>query len=409
MSLPMTTTHPLQALQAGHLLRPVRASSRRSSSWDRTGANHDWVSVGAGETVTLLEHDGPGCITHFYAAMIMPRITDYRDAIVRCYWEGSSVPSVEVPLGDFFGLSHARIRQFSSQMMAVNPGYGPSHGLNCYFPMPFAEHALITLENRGTETLGGPHGALWFHVDYDVYAEPLPDETLHFHAQFRQELTTEAIGDTPNQTLHDAVNLTGEHNYVALETEGRGHMVGLHLQVHNKGGGWYGEGDDMVFIDDATWPPSIHGTGTEEIFGGGACPNVEYASAYTGFHMIESPDFSGLTGMYRWYVHDPLRFERNIRWTIEHGHANNFANGYASVAYWYQDPIATRQPTLPSRADLLPPLDDRHQDLYERMIATARRARENGDSLGLLRFDELGSAFYRGEWDKTEHLLGTFA
>jgi len=92
----------------------------------------------------------------------------------------------------------------------------------------------------------------------------------------------------------------------------------------------------MVFIDGEAWPPSIHGTGTEEIFGAGACPAREYAGAYHGYHLIESPDYAGLVGAYRWFVQDPIRFTRALRWTVEHGHANNFANEYASVAYWYQ-------------------------------------------------------------------------
>jgi hypothetical protein len=391
------------------LTRNARATSRRSSSWDTTGGNHDFVAVHAGETITLLHQAGPGCVRHLYVAMIMPELSDYRDAILRCYWEGSSVPSVEVPLGDFFGLSHGRVREYSSAMMAVNPGYGGSHGLNCYFPMPFAEHALITLENRGDRTLGGDLGALWFHIDYEIYTDPLPPDTLHFHAQFRQELVTEAIGDHPNQTLHDAVNLDGRHNYVALEAEGSGHMVGLHLQVANRAGGWYGEGDDMVFIDGDTWPPAIHGTGTEEIFGGGACPNVEYSSLYTGFHMIESADYSGLVGMYRWYVHDPIRFQRSIRWTVEHGHANNFANGYASVAYWYQTPLATSQPELPSRDELLPPLDERYPVLRERLQALSRQASEQADQELKHQVNECTRLLFRGDWAVLEERLASIA
>jgi hypothetical protein len=331
--------------------------------------------------------------------MIMPEITDHRDAIVRCYWEGSTQPSVEVPLGDFFGLSHGRIREFSSQMMAVNSGYGGSHGLNCYFPMPFSRHARMTLEHRGDRPLGGALGALWFHVDYEEYDQELPEDTLHFHAHYRQELRTEPIGDEPNTTLHDALNLDGAHNYVALDTTGRGHMVGLHLQVNNVAGGWYGEGDDMVFVDSTAWPPAIHGTGTEEIFGGGACPSVEYARPYTGFHLVESPTYEGLVGMYRWYVQDPIRFTESLRWTLEHGHANNFANGYASVAYWYQDPIAEALPPLPSRADLLPPLDERYPDLRDRLFALILRLREEGDVGVLRRTSECAQHFYHGDWD----------
>ena len=111
----------------------------------------------------------------------------------------------------------------------------------------------------------------------------------------------------------------------------------------------------MVFVDGDAWPPAIHGTGTEEIFGGGACPTREYAGPYHGFHLIESPDWAGLVGAYRWFVQDPIRFTRSLRWTVEHGHANNFANDYASVAYWYQTEPHATFPALPARVALRPP------------------------------------------------------
>jgi Protein of unknown function (DUF2961) len=405
----LNVDHPVLTQHSSHLFRATSAVSRRASSWDRTGRNRDYLTVQPNETVVLMEHDGPGCVTHFYAAMILPDITDYRDAIVRCYWDRSPIPSVEVPLGDFFGVSHARIREVSSQMMAVNPGYGTSHGLNCYFPMPFAEHARITLEHRGERALGGALSALWYHVDYEVYDADLPSDTLRFHAHYRQERPTKAIGDEPNQTLHDAVNLDGRENYVALDTRGRGQMVGLHLQVHNQAGGWYGEGDDMAFIDGVEWPPNIHGTGTEEIFGGGACPNVEYASTYTGFHLVESPSFDGLIGMYRWYVSDPIRFTESLRWTLEHGHANNFGNGYSSVAYWYQDPVAAEFPALPSRADLLPPLPDNYADLRDRFFAATKKAREDNLEEARRRLVDAGKAFYKGDWAAVERELEALA
>lgn len=405
MSAPTTTQHPVFAQQSGHLFQEVPARSRRSSSWDTTGGNADYVSIQPGEVVTLMEQTGPGCVTHFYAAMILPAITDYRDAIIRCYWDGSPRPSVEVPLGDFFGLSHSRIREFSSQMVAVNPGYGASHGLNCYFPMPFSEGARITLEHRGDRTLGGAVGALWYHVDYEVYSDALPPDALRFHAHYRQERQTRAVGEHINKTLHDAINLDGRENYVALDTVGSGQMTGLHLQVLNQAGGWYGEGDDMVFVDDQDWPPAIHGTGTEEIFGGGACPSVEYSSPYTGFHLVESPTFDGLVGMYRWFVNDPIRFRERLRWTVEHGHANNFSNGYASVAYWYQTPQAPAFPDLPSRDDLLPPLDTRYPEFEVRLFRLAREARDSGDLIARHRLNRCATAFYRGDWDAVSREL----
>src|SRR5205823_1963766 len=137
---------------------------------------------------------------------------------------------------------------------------------------------------------------------------------------------------------------------------------------------WYGEGDDMVFIDGDSWPPSIHGTGTEEIFGGGACPSTEYAAHYTGFHQIESPRYGGLVAMYRWYVNDPIHFQQSIRWTVEHGHANNFENVYRSLTYWYQQPRA-KLPPLPSVAELLPPIDDEYEVAQEEFFDHVRRVR----------------------------------
>jgi hypothetical protein len=130
-------------------------------------------------------------------------------------------------------------------------------------------------------------GALWYHIEYETYDRALPDDTLRFHASFRCERRTAPVGDEPNVQLHAANNLTGDDNYVALDTGGAGHMIGLLLEIENPNGPiWYGEGDDMVFIDGERWPPSVHGTGTEEIFGAGACPTREYASLYSGFHLV---------------------------------------------------------------------------------------------------------------------------
>lgn len=400
----MTASHPV--LDHGHaaLFTRRRARSHRASSYDRSGANADYLTIEPGETATLLDCAGPGCVTHLYCAMVLPDLPDYRNAILRCYWDGADRPSVEVPLGDFFGLAHARVREVSSAMVAVNPGFGSSHGLNAYFAMPFSDGARITLENRGPVALGGPLKAFWFHVEYETYDEPLPGDTLRFHASYRQERPTEPATEPANVTLHDAPNVTGHDNYVALETDGEGRMVGLLLEVDNvQGARWYGEGDDMVFIDGEAWPPSIHGTGTEEVFGGGACPASEYASLYSGFHLVESPRFDGLVGMYRWYVPDPIHFSRSLRWTVEHGHANNFASHYASVAYWYQTPQAAL-PELPAAADMLPPLGDGYEGARDLLLETATTALERDDpdehAAGFFAACRAGAAFYRGDWDQ---------
>jgi hypothetical protein len=391
--------HPLERHPLRHLITAPAARSRRASSWDRSGGNRDYAVVPAGATVTLLEHAGPGCVTHLYFGLVFPEITDYRDAILRCFWDGETTPSVEVPLGDFFTLAHGRTRALSSHLVTVNPGFGASYGLNAYFPMPFASGARITLEHRGDRLLGGLLPALWYHVDYEVYDAPPPAETLRFHAQWRQERPTVAVGEQPNVQLHEAANLDGRENYVALEAQGVGQMVGLVLEIENVAGGWYGEGDDMVFLDGEVWPPSIHGTGTEELFGGGACPVREYAGPFHGFHLIESPDYAGLIGAYRWYVNDPIRFARSIRWTVEHGHANNFANHYASVAYRYQSEPHATFPQLPERDAMRPPLAPPYAEAREALGAAFRRALAEKSIQGALEsLAPAGESFYAGRF-----------
>lgn len=398
-------THPLHQHPLHTLFTASGARSRRASSWDRGGGNLDFLVVSAGETATLLEQDGPGCITHVYCALAFPELTDYRDAILRCYWDGEESPSVEVPLGDFFGLAHARIRLMRSELVSVNPGFGASHGLHAYFPMPFATGARITVEHRGERTLGGALPALWYHIDYETYATPLPADALRFHAQYRQERATTAVGPRPNVQLHSGVNLDGADNYVALEAAGAGQMVGLVLEINNVAGGWYGEGDDMVFVDGETWPPSIHGTGTEEIFGAGACPVLEFAGPYHGFHQLESPDHAGLVGAYRWFVHDPIRFTRALRWTVEHGHANNFANEYASVAYWYQTAPHAPFPALPDAAALRPPLPPIYEEARAEFFAAVYDALRTPASPALYRVAGIGELFYGGRFYEALRLL----
>ena len=392
-------SHPLYRLGFASLMRSPTAHSRRASSWDRVGGNEDFISVGGGETATLLSVEGPGCVTHLYVASILPEVTEYRDAIIRCWWDGADLPAVEVPLGDFFALAHGRVRELDSAMVSVNPGLGGSYGLNAYFPMPFSDSALITIENRGLTPLGGLREGLWFHVDYQTYTSALPSDSLRFHAQYRQERPTEAVGGSTDVTHHDGKNTIGNSNYVCLDTRGKGQMVGLLLEIDNRTPNWYGEGDDMVFVDGERWPPAIHGTGTEEVCGGGGGPNREYQRLYAGIHMLESADYRGQMGAYRWFLPDPICFHESIKWTIEHGHANNFSNDYASVAYWYQAPQSKALIPLPERERMLPRLDGRYEEARDLLFRNARRAREKGMA-EFVACCEASRPFYAGDWNR---------
>ena len=329
--------------------------NKRSSSWDKSGGNHDWTVIAPGQTETLLQQSGAGCIRHFYwtyiESTIQRRHNIFRGWVLRAYWDGEESPSIEVPLGDLFGVSNGQIRSVKSLAFATNPGSwrknGPwidtTWGFNCYLPMPFASGARIEIENQGEV-----EGDIWYHIDYELHNSPGtadPEATARLHAMWNRENPTEAIKASPGEK--EIKNLTGDENYPILEVEGNGQFAGYFLTVVNNYRGWWGEGDDMIFIDGESFPPSIHGTGTEEIFGGGACPAEEYTGPYTGFHCIENKgnyEFWGTNGMYRFYISDPIRFRESIRVTLEHGHGNDMANDYSSVAFWYQ---VNRQKPLP--------------------------------------------------------------
>ena len=336
--------HPLSGQQFADMMILRDSTSARCSSWDRSGKNTDRRAVESGDTLEIANIEGAGCIQHIYFT-ILPRPHYMYDLTLRMYWDGSDTPCVEVPFGDFFGMRYERIRLYQSSMMALNPGGAGAYGtigFNSYFPMPFAKGARITLTNEGAE----PVTMVWFHVDYEKL-NFLPDDTGRFHAQWSRENPTEAIGPNPGDVMYDGVNLDGKENYVILDAEGHGNIAGYFLHVDNIMGSWYGEGDDMIFIDGEEWPPSIHGTGSEEIFGGGACPNSEYIGPYAGYLYTANKDFSGKNSMFRFYVTDPIRFRKSIRMTIEHGHANNFANDYSSTVFWYQNEPHAAFPELP--------------------------------------------------------------
>ncbi len=337
--------------------------SKRASSWNQTGKNQDRLVLPAGETKVILEEEGAGCIKHIYWTYIL-KDKDRRDNLMRgfvfrAFWDGSEIPSIEVPIGDFFGVSNGLIRPLNSLAFTTNVGSEGDQttwGFNCYLPMPFSEGARIELENQSDLKL-----PIWYHIDYELYDDDsvIPDNLGRLHALWNRENPTvgvpfEKSEDQLNmRNRAQLVNLTGDENYVILEAIGNGLFVGYFLTVFNYQEDpwtWWGEGDDMIFIDGEGFPPSFHGTGSEEIFGGGACPAVEFTGLYTGFHCVENwngKNWLGTNGTYRFHVQDPVRFREAIRVTIEHGHGNNKSNDYCSVAFWYHAGINQAFPSLP--------------------------------------------------------------
>jgi hypothetical protein len=317
-----------------------------------------------GASATLCDVRGAGCITHLWitvgpseweAAVTREQEQMLRRLVLSMHWDDSEHPSVLTPLGDFFGVGHSMTTNFVSLPLQMSPEDGRS--LNCFFQMPFEQGARIEL----TSEMEREDVQLYYYVDYEAY-DLLDQELGRFHACWRRENPTDGVtqGSESNEDFlfHEGTNLDGEGNYVILEAEGRGHYVGCVLSVRNlretSEFNWYGEGDDMIFIDGEPFPPALHGTGTEDYFNLAWCPTQSYAAPYHGLTLPGAENWGGPVSMYRFHIEDPVMFTRSIRVGIEHGHANKRSDDLSSTAYWYQ--------TLPHRPLELAAVDLRLPD-----------------------------------------------
>ena len=320
----------------------------RSSSYDRSGGNADARPVAPGETLTLLDEAGSGVITHVWVTIASDDPNHLKALVLRMYWDGESSPSVEAPIGDFFGLGLGDYHLYQSIPLQV----GSDKALNCFFPMPFQKHARITVTNEGAIKTD----AFYFNIDYRAYNKPLAADQLYFHAQYRQ--AAPAPGTTnqwkSNGDMDSKKNLDGERNYVWMEASGRGHFVGVTMSVLQNQDKWWGEGDDMFFVDGEKLP-SINGTGSEDYFLGawdfGGHP---FSSGLFGAPVVGPEVAGGRSSVYRFHLDSPITFTKSLRATIEHGHANHRSDNYFSVAYWYQTEPHAAFPELPNLEQRIP-------------------------------------------------------
>jgi hypothetical protein len=324
--------------------------TRRSSSWDRTGGNNDAVPVEVGQTATLLDISGAGVVTHLWFTINSQDRMNLKNLVLRSWWDGESTPSVEVPIGDFFGLGLGEYYTYQSALLAV----APIKALNAYFQMPFATSARLTVTNEGSVRTDN----LYFAVDY-ISVPALPADVARFHAQYRQAAPCKGwTDDWTNEysaAINDKKNLSGEGNYVFLEATGKGHFVGVTHAVEQNQDGWFGEGDDMIFIDGDAMP-TINGTGTEDYYNGAwDFGGQAFAYMHQGAPYIVDPErIGGRYCLYRWHTDSPITFEKSIRVTIEHGHANHRSDNFYSTAYWYQTEPHAAFPALPAPAARVP-------------------------------------------------------
>ena len=324
----------------------------RASSSDPQGANADFRVVAPGATLTVLDVDGPGTISHIWFTIADAEPYNLKRIVLRMYWDGEKDPSVETPIGDFFGLGLGDYYNWHSEMLSV----GSVKALNCFFPMPFRRHAHITVTNEGKQ----PIAAFYYNIDYRAYSDPLPPDTLYFHAEYRQAQPNRGWTNTwtnnQDTLVNDKANLYGDGNYVWMDAKGHGQYVGVTMSVLQNQDFWWGEGDDMFFIDGAK-KPSIAGTGTEDYFlgawdfGGKPFSYPLYGAPVVGKELAGSR-----SSVYRFHLDSPIPFTRSFKATIEHGSANGRSDNFYSVAYWYQAEPHAPFPPLPSVEQRLPTL-----------------------------------------------------
>ena len=309
-------------------------SSERASSCDLDwrNAKRDSRPVVPGATLTLADLKGPCEITHIWITVAAQERAYSRLLVLRMYWDNEKNPSVECPLGDFFGVGHGIDASLSSLPVRVT---AEGRARNCYWPMPFGKSARITITNEGREAVN-----VFYYVDWHTLAG-VDQDVAYFHASYRQEFPTAA-----------------GRNYVIAEIEGRGHYVGTVLSCRQRTAGWWGEGNDYFFVDGEK-EPSLRGTGTEDYF----CDAWRFriqSGDYYGAPVCEDSRVWGRTTAYRWHIPDPVSFTKSLRLEIQHKGLGPSADGpglsgveeraddYSSAALWYQCEPHKPFPPLPA-------------------------------------------------------------
>lgn len=331
----LDTGNPLAGLDKLKNFESQRASSA-DPKW-RTG-NGDCRSIRPGGTLTLADLSGPGQIVHLWCTVAHPDPYYARKLTLRMYWDGEKDPSVECPLGDFFGVGHGVDKPFTSLPVRVS---SDGRGRNCYWPMPFRKSARIVVSNESDKTCN----AFYYQIDWQKLPS-LPEDSAYFHAMYRQEFPC-VMGT----------------NYLIADIEGRGHYVGTVQSVYLVSPGWYGEGNDHFFIDGEK-EPRLRGTGTEDYFCDG-WGFREQSGPFYGTPLWEGYDTGDRGSAYRWHIPDPVPFTKSLRVEIEHKGAQKFPDGkstgfverddlMSSVAFWYQLEPHKPWPPLPPGPERLP-------------------------------------------------------
>lgn len=360
----LTFRTPLHAEDLSSLPLLKSYTAQRATSTDPTGGNDDgnWKNpIKAGEQRVIARLAGPGVIKHIWFTIATPEEYHLKKIVLRAFWDDDPLPAVETPIGDFFGLGLGEYFTYESGPLSV----GSQKALNCYFPMPFRKSARITVTNEGEQ----PISAFYYNIDWEKHTS-LPTDTAYFFAEYRQAAPT--CGYTTKwkrngePEINNKPNLDGEGNYVMFEAEGRGHYVGVTHAVLQNQGDWWGEGDEMMFIDNRT-RPTIVGTGSEDYYLGawcyGNCGISPFGSTHPVFayqrygNPVNGGDDAGSKWVvYRFHTDSPVPFQKYFKMTMEHGHANHRSDNFYTVAYWYQQGSHKLRKPLPPVAERIPRL-----------------------------------------------------
>jgi hypothetical protein len=313
-------------------------TSKRISSYDRSEANEDFINLPPSSSTTIAEIDGAGIIKHIWFTFHSSDKMIRRNLVMKIYWDGFSSPSVDVPVGDFFGQGWAEEYTMNSLPLVAAPKKGK--GLNSYFPMPFSSKAKIVIVNESSESVP----SFYYYIDYEEHVS-IPENTPRFYSVWTRKLTEpEPSDDMENDLRVFGPPIPGKKSlsdhFVFLNTKGSGHFVGLNLYIDSPTPLWYGEGDDLFFIDqdDGDWPPTLHGTGTEDLFNTAWSPKELFMHPYFGYPRVNDQiGHLGRTHLYRFWVESPIRFRKSIIGALEHGHANALSLDMVGVAYYYQN------------------------------------------------------------------------
>ncbi len=349
-------------------------TAERQSSFDRMGGNADGGQdkpIQPGETREMASIEGAGTITHIWVTIASDDPDHLKNLVLRMYWDGEKTPSVETPIGDFFGLGNGQYYQYCSLPLEI----GTSNGLNSFWKMPFRKGARVTVTNDAAVKCN----AFYYYVDYRR-CKHLPRKTAYFHAQYRQEYPCK-----------------GGRNYLMLDAAGCGHYAGVNLSIHNRADGWWGEGDDMMYIDGAD-KPALHGTGSEDYFCGAWCYGPAFSNPYFGCPLRGEHATNALWNVYRYHIEDPVPFKKSIKVTIEHGHANDRSDDFSSVAYWYQTEPHAAFPALPAAKDRKPP----SMEVFKEKGAVEAEDELNEFSGGPL--EKQGMGGYQDKWSNGSQL-----